>query len=654
MTGCALARCAQPPRWGVRPAGGSRRYDGPYRVFEELETALPDRNKAPAAIALDGNAGSARAKPARSLRPLARLLPFVLQYKGMMACALVALTVASAATLAVPLAVRRMIDLGFSRENSQFVDQYFAMMIVVGLVLAIASAARFYFVTVIGERVVADLRATVFRHLLGLSLPFYETVQTGEVLSRLTADTTQIKSVFGVSASIALRNLMLLVGAVAMMVVTSAKLSGLVLLVIPFIVLPLVLFGRWVRRLSREAQDTLADTSAFAGEAFTAIQTVQAFGQQGRNTTRFAAAVERSFDAARLRTWARAVLTSCIIFIAVGSVVAVLWYGAEEVFAGRMSGGALGQFVLYAVFAAGALSELSQVWGEVQLAAGAAERLAELLDVEPEIRKPENPVAMPEPARGEVRFEHVGFAYPARPEMTALEDVSFTVRPGETVAIVGPSGAGKTTIFNLLMRFYDPSSGTISIDGVAIREADPDEVRRRIAFVPQETMIFAASARENIAIGRADAIDREIEAAGIAALADGFIRATPNGYDTQMGERGMTLSGGQKQRIAIARAILRDAPILLLDEATSALDAESEAKVHAALDRLIEGRTTLVIAHRLATVINADRIIVLDDGRIVAEGSHAELLRQDGLYARLARLQFDSRPDKAQVSGAAC
>jgi ATP-binding cassette subfamily B protein len=305
------------------------------------------------------------------------------------------------------------------------------------------------------------------------------------------------------------------------------------------------------------------------------------------------------------------------------------------------------------VFAAGALSELSQVWGEVQLAAGAAERLAELLDVEPEIRKPENPVAMPEPARGEVRFEHVGFAYPARPEMTALEDVSFTVRPGETVAIVGPSGAGKTTIFNLLMRFYDPSSGTISIDGVAIREADPDEVRRRIAFVPQETMIFAASARENIAIGRADATDREIEAAGIAALADGFIRATPNGYDTQMGERGMTLSGGQKQRIAIARAILRDAPILLLDEATSALDAESEAKVHAALDRLIEGRTTLVIAHRLATVINADRIIVLDGGRIVAEGSHAELLRQDGLYARLARLQFDNRPDKAQVSGAA-
>ena len=566
-----------------------------------------------------------------------------MQYRGRVLCALAALMVASAATLAVPLAVRRMIDLGFSRENAQFVDQYFAMMIVVGLVLAVASAARFYFVTWIGERVVADLRSAVFRHLLRLSLPFYETVQTGEVLSRLTADTTQIKAAFGASASIALRNLVLLLGAGVMMVVTSATLSGLVLLAIPFIVLPLVVFGRWVRRLARDAQDTLAETSAFASENLTAISIVQAFGHEEHNSSRFANTVERAFDAARQRTLARALLTACIIFITVGSIVGILWYGAQDVLSGTMTGGELGQFVLYAAFAAGALGQLSEVWGEVQNAAGAAERLAELLDVEPEIKKPDQPVALPVPARGEVTFDAVNFVYPTRPDQTAIENISFTVKPGETIAIVGPSGAGKSTLFNLLLRFYDPTSGAISIDGVPVRSADPVEVRERIAYVPQDTVIFAATALENIQYGRLTAGREEVEAAARAALADSFISASPDGYDTWFGERGITLSGGQRQRVAVARALLRDAPILLLDEATSALDAESEAAVQSALDGLMRDRTTLVIAHRLATVVNADRILVMDGGRIVAEGTHADLLSQDGLYARLAKLQFDKR-----------
>lgn len=589
--------------------------------------------------------GAQERKKSKNLRPLGKLAPFLLKYRGRVLCALVALMVASAATLAVPLAVRRMIDLGFSRENAQFVDQYFAMMIVVGLVLAIASAARFYFVTWIGERVVADLRSAVFRHLLRLSLPFYEKVQTGEVLSRLTADTTQIKSAFGATASIALRNLVLLLGAGVMMVVTSATLSGLVLLAIPFIVLPLVVFGRWVRRLSRDAQDTLAETSALASENLTAISIVQAFGHEEHNSSRFSNTVERAFDAARQRTAARALLTACIIFITVGSIVAVLWYGAQDVLSGAMTGGELGQFVLYAAFAAGALGQLSEVWGEVQNAAGAAERLAELLEVEPEIEAPAQPVAMPAPPRGEVTFDAVNFTYPTRPDQAAIEGISFSVKPGETIAIVGPSGAGKSTLFNLLLRFYDPASGAISIDGVALRDADPADVRERIAYVPQDTVIFAASALENIRYGRLTAGREEVEAAARAALADSFISASPDGYDTWFGERGITLSGGQRQRVAVARALLRDAPILLLDEATSALDAESEAAVQGALDGLMRDRTTLVIAHRLATVVNADKILVMDAGRIVAEGTHTELLSQDGLYARLAKLQFDKHEE---------
>ena len=601
----------------------------------------------------DGRSSQSGREKGKSLKPLSKLVPFVMRYRGRVVCALVALLMASAATLAVPLAVRRMIDLGFSKENAQFIDQYFAMMIVVGLVLAIASSARFYFVTWIGERVVADLRSAVFRHLLRLSLPFYEKVQTGEVLSRLTADTTQIKSAFGASASIALRNVVLLIGAAIMMVVTSATLSGLVLLAIPFIVLPLVVFGRWVRRLSRDAQDTLADTSAFAGENLSAIQTVQAFGHEVHNSNRFDTAVERSFDAARMRTRARALLTACIIFITIGSIVAILWYGSQDVLAGQMSGGELGQFVLYAAFAAGALGELSQVWGEIQLAAGAAERLAELLEVEPEIDTPDEPIPLPRPPRGEVRFDNVDFAYPTRRDQVALSGVSFSVAAGETVAVVGPSGAGKSTLFNLLLRFYDTSAGAISIDGVPIKAADPAEVRERIAYVPQETVIFAASALENIQFGRTAASREDVVAAAKAAQADTFITATPEGYDTWFGERGITLSGGQRQRVAVARALLRDAPILLLDEATSALDAESEAAVQGALEGLMKDRTTIVIAHRLATVVNADRILVMEEGRVVAEGTHSELLAQGGLYARLARLQFDTAEQHGELLEAA-
>jgi ATP-binding cassette subfamily B protein len=584
--------------------------------------------------------GEARQRSVRTLGPLRGLVPFLAPYGGRILAALVALVIAAATTLAVPLAVRRMVDHGFSRDNAQFVDQYFGMLVLVALVLAVASSLRFYLVTWIGERVVADLRIAVFTKLMALSASFYEVTRTGEVLSRLTADTTQIKETFGSTISIALRNLVLLAGAVAMMVVTSVKLSGLVLLALPLIVAPLVVFGRWVRKLSRLAQDNLADTSAFASERLNAILTVQAFVRQAADRARFAAVAEDAFDAARLRARARAMLTACIIFITFSSVVGVLWYGARDVLGGRISAGELSQFVLYAAFAAGAMGALSEVWGQLQSAAGAAERLAELLAAEPDIEAPADPVALPEPPRGEIRFDAVRFRYPTRPDAAALDDLSFTVAQGETVAIVGPSGAGKSTVFNLLLRFYNLSSGRIFVDGVDIAAADPDMVRGRVAVVPQDTVVFSATARDNIAYGRPDATEAQIKAAAVAAHADGFISALPHGYATAFGERGVTLSGGQRQRISVARALLKDAPILLLDEATSALDAESEQQVQAALENLMQGRTTLVIAHRLATVRNADRILVLEDGRLVAQGTHDELMRQGGLYSRLAELQF--------------
>ncbi|MET3843246.1 ABC transporter ATP-binding protein/permease [Bradyrhizobium sp. OAE829] len=581
------------------------------------------------------------AKTGAKLRPLLALAPYVARYRGRAILAFISLTVAAVTTLVVPIAVRRMIDFGFSPEGIAMINSYFSVMIAVVAVLACASASRFYLVMTIGERIVADLRRDVFAHLISLSPSFFDSARSGELVSRLTADTTQIKSAVGASVSIALRNLMLFIGATTMMVITSPKLSLFVLLAIPVIVIPLVAFGRWVRRLSRNAQDTLADASAYASELVGAIRTVQAYTSERLAATRFGREVEQAYDAARSSTRARAVLTLIIIFIVFSSVVVILWVGSHDVLTGSISPGRLGQFVLYAAFAATGLGQLSEVWGEVSAASGAAERLFEILRVKPQITAPASPVALPVPARGDVGFENVSFNYPTRPDVRAIDSVSLSVQAGEKVAIVGPSGAGKSTVFHLLLRFYDPASGTISVDGVPIRSADPRELRARIALVPQDSVVFAASARENIRFGRPDASDAEVERAADQAHATEFIRRLPDGFEAQLGERGVTLSGGQRQRIAIARAILRDAPLLLLDEATSALDAESETLVQTALEELMRHRTTLVIAHRLATVLSCDRIMVMDQGRIVEQGTHASLVAANGLYARLARLQFE-------------
>jgi ATP-binding cassette subfamily B protein len=585
-------------------------------------------------------------RPKAQLSALAPLVPYALAYRGRIVAGILALLAASAATLVIPIAVRRVIDHGFSDQGGGLIDAYFAMLIGVVGVLALASAMRYYLVITLGERVVADLRAAVFRHLTRLDPGFFDRTQSGEIVSRLTADTTQVKSAFGVSVSIALRNVVLFVGAIALMVWTSLKLSALVLLAIPFIVLPLVIWGRTVRRRSRMAQDRLADASAYAAEAIGAVRAMQAFGMEEATANRFARAADDAFEAARLSTTMRAVLTGTAIFLISASVVGVLWYGAQDVLAGTITGGTLSQFMLYAVFAASSLGQLSEVYGELTQAAGAAERLAEILATEPAVRPPAAPKALPEPPLGTVAFEDVSFAYPTRAEQAALHGLIFAVAPGERVALVGPSGAGKSTVFQLLLRFYDPQGGRILVDGISVAEVDPRALRERMALVPQEPTIFAMSVLDNIRYGRPAASEEEARRAAELASADGFIRAMPQGYATVIGERGVTLSGGQRQRIAIARAILKNAPILLLDEATSALDSESERKVQAALDRLMEGRTTLVIAHRLATIRSADRILVLDHGRIVEEGSHEALLAKGGQYARLARLQFTDRDER--------
>ena len=577
-----------------------------------------------------------------SLGALKPLAPYAFAHRTRIVLALIALTIASAATLVVPIAVRRMIDFGFSAANAGLIHAYFFAMIGVVAVLALASGARYYLVMTLGERVVADLRADLFTHLTRLDPSFFDTEKTGDIASRLSADTTQLKATFGSSASLALRNLFLFVGAITMMVVTSPKLSAFVVAAIPVIVLPLYAAGRSVRQRSRRAQDRLAEATAFAAESLSAVRVMQSFLAETFAAGRYREAAFGAYEAARATSQARAVVTAAALFLAFGSVVVVLWLGAQEVIAGQMTGGALSQFVLFAVFGAGALGQLSEVWNEVSQAAGAAGRIGEIMAVKPRIVAPAQPIKLAKPVRGEFGFRNVCFAYPGREGEPVLRDVNFRVAPGETVAIVGPSGAGKSTLFQLALRFYDPATGAVTLDGVDVSKLDPADLRAEIALVPQDAFIFGATVADNIAYGAPGATRDAVAAAAKQAAADGFISALPQGYDTALGERGVTLSGGERQRIAIARAILKNAPVLLLDEATSALDAESETLVQGALETLMTGRSTLVIAHRLATIVNAHRILVIEAGRLVEEGTHASLMAANGLYARLARLQFET------------
>ena len=577
-------------------------------------------------------------KSKAKLGTLRALWPFVRQHAGLFAAWLCALALASAATLSFPVAFKQMIDGGFHSGGN--IDRVFLGVFIVVLVLAIASAARFYFVSLLGERVVADLRRQLYGHLVGLDAEFHDRTRSGELVSRLSADSELLRSVVGSSMSVALRSSITVIGSIVMLFVTSPKLAAYALVGIPLAVLPIVLGARRLEKASRASQDRVADANTLASETLGAVRTVQAHAREPYELKRFGDAVSVAVETARKRIRAQSLVTATVITLVFGAVVLVLWSGAHDVIGGRMTTGELGQFVFYALIGGGSVGALAEVWNELQRAAGGMGRIAELLNETPTIRAPAAPRRLPAPVKGEIRFDNVSFHYPSRPDLPALDDFNLTVNPGETVALVGPSGAGKSTVFSMLLRFHDAQSGSVRIDGVDLRDLDPAHLREHIALVPQQPTIFAASAAENIRYGKLDATDAELQAAAEAAEADDFIRELPEGFDSQLGERGARLSGGQQQRIAIARALLKDAPILLLDEATSALDAQSERAVQHALERLMAGRTTLVIAHRLATVLKADRIVVMDRGRIVAQGTHAELLAQDGLYAELARLQF--------------
>ena len=581
----------------------------------------------------------------RRVGALAALAPFLAPYRVLITAAAVALVLTAGVSLILPIAVRRVVD-GFG-EGVELLDSYFAAALGIAALLALGTGLRFWLVTRLGERVVADIRRALFDRILGLSPAFYERMMTGEVLSRLTTDTTLVLAVIATSVSVALRNILILAGGLVLLAVSSAKLTGLVLLVVPGVIVPIIVLGRRLRGLSRQTQDWIAASSGNAAEALGAVQTVQAFTHEGASRAEFARITEASFDAARRRIATRAAMTVIVIFLVFAGIVGVMWVGAHDVRAGVMTPGELVQFVIYAIMVAAAVGALSEVWGELQRAAGATERLVELLGTTDTVRDPDHPVALPRPLRGEIAFEGVGFAYPTRPGAAVLSGIGLHIRPGETVALVGPSGAGKTTILQLILRFYDPEAGRITLDGIDLRDMARADFRGAMALVPQDPVIFSTSARENIRFGRPDATDAEVEAAARAAAAHDFIARLPEGYATVLGERGMLLSGGQRQRVAIARAILRDAPVLLLDEATSALDAESERAVQAAVERLAEGRTTIVVAHRLATVKRADRIVVFDRGRIVAQGTHDSLVAEGGLYARLARLQFTDGAEDA-------
>jgi len=583
----------------------------------------------------------------RDLKPLKRLWAFVRPHGLIMAGATLALTVSAGTVLVMGSGLKQLIDRGFGAGDRAMLDQAVLALFAVVAVMAVSSFARFYLVSWLGERVVADLRRAVFDHVLRLSPAFYETSKVGEILSRLTTDTTVLQVVVGTSVPIALRNLLMVVGGIALLAITSPKLTALVLLGVPLVIAPILLYGRRVRKLSRASQDRIADVGSYVEEQLAAIRTVQAFTHEPIDRQRFGDRVEDAFKTALDRVRARSWMTALVILLVFGAIALVLWIGGHDVLAGRITAGELASFVFYAVIVASSVGAISEVMGDLQRAAGAAERLFDLLETPPAIAAPVNPLPLPAPATGALSFENVTFRYPSRPEQPALENFSLAVKPGETLALVGPSGAGKTTVFQLALRFYDPDQGAVRLDGVELRQADPAAVRGRIALVAQEPSIFAADVTENIRYGRPDASDAEVRAAADAAQVTEFADKLPQGFATQLGERGVRLSGGQRQRVAIARAILRDAPLLLLDEATSALDAESEHLVQAALERLMQGRTTIIIAHRLATVLKAERIVVLDEGRIVATGSHGELINAGGLYARLAKLQFDDRRAEA-------